>query len=296
MSETELTKLRDEIDAIDLQLLQLLARRDAVSGRVRLAKAGDDVKLRPGREADILRSLLAANKGGFPERSLLRIWREIFSASLASQGAYSTAVLTQDGGSFLWDQARDHFGGSGTFHRCTTPRRVLEAVAGGEDALGILPLPDPEDADPWWQHLLVQPKAAGRGGDAPQIIAKLPFWSSAGANINGNGETALVIAMMAPDPSGHDRSFVAIDLAREVSANRLTSALGAAGIDAALAARWHETAAPERWVSLIDMAGFVDADDARFGALSDALEVPVNQILRLGCFAAPSIIEAKGRS
>ena len=295
MSEAELTKLRDEIDAIDLELLQLLARRDAVSGRVRLAKAGDDVKLRPGREADILRSLLAANKGGFPERSMLRIWREIFSASLASQGAYSTAVLTQDGGSLLWDQARDHFGAGGTYHGCATPRRVLESVAGGEDALGILPLPDPEDTDPWWQHLLVQPKAAG-GGDAPQIIAKLPFWSSAGANKNGNGETALVIAMMAPDPSTNDRPLAAIDLAGEVSANRLTSALGAAGIDAALAARWHETAAPERWVNLIDMAGFTDADDARFDALSDALEVPVNQILRLGCFAAPSVIKAKGKS
>ncbi len=295
MSETELTKLRDEIDAIDLELLQLLARRDAVSGRVRLAKAGDDVKLRPGREADILRSLLAANKGGFPERSLLRIWREIFSASLASQGAYSTAVLSQDGGSLLWDQARDHFGAGSAFHRCVTPRRVLEAVVGGEDALGILPLPDPEDADPWWQHLLVQPKAAG-GGDAPQIIAKLPFWSSAAANSNSNSETALVIAMMAPDPSANDRSFVAIDLAGEISANRLSSALDAAGINAALAARWHETAAPERWVSLIDMAGFADADDACFGALTDALDVPVNQILRLGCFAAPSIIEAKRRS
>ena len=117
-----------------MQLLELLARRDAVSGRVRLANAGDAVKLRPGREADILRSLLAANKGGFPERSLLRIWREIFSASLASQGTYSTAVLSQDRGSLLWDQARDHFGAGGTCNRCATPRRVLEAVSGGEDA------------------------------------------------------------------------------------------------------------------------------------------------------------------
>jgi chorismate mutase len=294
MSETDITSLRDEIDAIDLELLQLLARRDAVSGRVRLAKAGDDVKLRPGREADILRALLAANDGGFPERSLLRIWREIFSASLASQGAYSTAVLTQDGGSLLWDQARDHFGAGGTFHRCATPRRVLEAVAAGEDTLGILPLPAPEDSDPWWQHLLVQPNSTAGGSGAPQIIAKLPFWTPAGDN--GNSETAVVIAMMAPDPSGRDRTFLAIDLAGEVSANRLTSALGAAGIDAALAARWHETAAPERWVNLIDMAGFADADDARFSALTDALEVPVNQILRLGCFAAPSVIETKGRN
>ena len=143
MSEAELTKLRDEIDAIDLELLQLLARRNAVGGRVRLVKAGDKVKLRPGREANILRKLLATNKGGYPDRSLLRIWREIFSASLASQGAFSTAVLTEDGGSLLWDLGRDHFGAGGGFTRCTTPRRVLEAVSRGEDALGILPAPDP---------------------------------------------------------------------------------------------------------------------------------------------------------
>ncbi len=44
-------------------------------------------------------------------------------------------------------------------------------------------------------------------------------------------------------------------------------------------------------MKLIDMAGFAGADDARFGALTDALEVPVNQIFRLGSFAVPSIIE-----
>ena len=290
MSEAELNKLRDEIDAIDLELLQLLARRNAVSGRVRLVKTGDKVKLRPGREAKILRKLLAANKGGYPDRSLLRIWREIFSASLASQGAFSTAVLTEDGGSLLWDLGRDHFGAGGAFTRCPTPRRVLEAVSRGEDALGILPAPDPEDADPWWQHLLVQPNSVG-GAGAPQIIAKLPFWISGSSNSGGGGGTAVVIAMIEPDPSGDDRTYMAIDLAGEVSANRLTSALADAGFDSTLAARWHETQAPERWVKLIDMAGFAGADDARFGALTDALEVPVNQIFRLGSFAVPSIIE-----
>ena len=97
--------------------------------------------------------------------------------------------------------------------------------------------------------------------------------------------------MIEPDPSGDDRTYMAIDLAGEVSANRLTSALADAGFDGTLAARWHETQAPERWVKLIDMAGFAGADDARFGALTDALEVPVNQIFRLGSFAVPSIIE-----
>ena len=290
MSDAGLTKLRDEIDAIDQELLALLAKRDAVSGRVRVTKAGDGVKLRPGREANILRALLVANKGNFAERSLLRIWREIFSASLASQGAYSTAVLTEGGGSVFWDLAHDHFGAGGTFTRCATSRRVLEAVARGEDALGVLPAPDPEDGAPWWQHLLVQPETAG-AATAPRIIARLPFWTSGKA---GSGETAVVIAAMEPDPSGDDRTYMAIDLAGEVSQTRLAGGLSDAGFAATLAARWHEREAPERWVNLIDLAGFGESDDARFDALANALETPVNQILRLGCYATPSGIDGAG--
>ena len=290
MSNAELTKLRDEIDAIDQELLALLGKRSAISGRVRVAKAGDGVKLRPGREAKIMRALLVANKGYFAERSLLRIWREIFSASLASQGAYSTAVLAQGGDSVIWDLAYDHFGAGGTFTRCTTSRRVLEAVAHGEEALGVLPTPDPADENPWWQHLLIQPEAAD-AATPPRIIARLPFWKSGKPD---NGETAVVVAAMEPDPSGDDRTFMAIDLAGEVSQNRLAGAISDAGFDATFAARWHEREAPERWVNLIDLAGFAESDDARFNALANTLDTPVNQILRLGCYAVPSDIDDAG--
>jgi chorismate mutase len=302
MSETELTDLRAEIDAIDIELLQLLVRRNSVSDRVKLVKTDAGVKLRPGREAEILRRLLARNAGRYPARTLLRIWREIFSASLANQGAFSTAVLTQDGGHILWDLARDHLGSGGAFNRYATPRRVLEAVAGGEDTLGVLPAPDPQDADPWWQHLLVHPNLANNI-KTPKIIARLPIAKAGNmaGNMAGNragdiAEEAVIIALMEPDASADDRAYLAIDLANDVSADRLSEALDGVGIDGVLAARWHEAAAPERWVNLVHIGGYSGIGDARFQALADRLGGQINQIIWLGSYAEQlNLAEIGGR-
>lgn len=298
MSETELTDLRAEIDAIDIELLQLLLRRNSVSDRVKLVKTDAGVKLRPGREVEILRRLLARNAGRYPARTLLRIWREIFSASLANQGVFSTAVLTQDGGHILWDLARDHLGSGGAFSRYATPRRVLEAVAGGEDTLGVLPAPDPQDADPWWQHLLVHPNLANNIR-TPKIIARLPIAKAGNRAANRAGEMdeeAVIIALMEPDASGDDRAYLAIDLASDVSADRLSKALDGAGIDGVLAARWHEAAAPERWVNLVHIGGFSGIGDARFQALADRLGGQINQIIWLGSYAEQlNLAEIGGR-
>ena len=72
-----LSALRDEIDAIDRNLHELIMRRTEVVEGVRAAKEGAKVMIRPSREAKILYRLMAEHKGGFPKRELARIWREL---------------------------------------------------------------------------------------------------------------------------------------------------------------------------------------------------------------------------
>ena len=49
MSETDLTALRKEIDAIDAEIHALIMRRAAITESIRGLKAGDELKLRPAR-------------------------------------------------------------------------------------------------------------------------------------------------------------------------------------------------------------------------------------------------------
>ena len=125
MSETDLSALRQEIDTIDAELHALLVRRAAVSEKVRGIKSDDSLKLRPGREANILRALIARHSGSFPKAQLIRIWREILTASLAMQGPFSVAVYATETAHSLWDLARDHFGSGLISWKFGTTRRVV---------------------------------------------------------------------------------------------------------------------------------------------------------------------------
>jgi len=287
MADNELENLRAEIDAVDAELLDLLIRRNRVSERVKQAKSDQSMMLRPGREANILRKLIERNAGTYPPQTLLHIWREIFSASLALQGAVSTAVFIPDGSHVLWDMARDHFGSTAAITGHTTPRRVVEAVVFGESSLGVLPIPHRQNPDPWWQYLLVLPNAANEGR-AARIIARLPF-----AQTGEGAAEALVIAMMEPDPSGDDRSFLAFILNADVPADKLSQAMADAGLNGELAARWHDQSAPERWITLAEFDGYVSLDDGRIAAFSDQFDGQVSQIVWLGSYARPLRISNK---
>ena len=111
-SPAELNSLRTEIDALDAQIHALLRQRFAVTAAVSAAKGAiDDPRLipRPKREAAIVEARLAEHEGAMPERSLVRIWREIMGAACSQQGDFKVGV---EGEAFsaLALHAREHFG------------------------------------------------------------------------------------------------------------------------------------------------------------------------------------------
>ena len=111
-----LTQLRAEIDEIDDGLLALLAQRIAVTGRVKDNKIVSaqrwPLPIRPAREAQILRRLLAKAEGtGISPEFLVRLWRGILSDSSNRQQKMTLHVgrhLNANTGFRL--RLRDHFG------------------------------------------------------------------------------------------------------------------------------------------------------------------------------------------
>ena len=81
-----LEDLREELQRINLDLLELLSRRARVVEQVRTVKERDGIPAHvPEREQAMLDALVAANRGPFPEETVRRLFREIFQASLALQ-------------------------------------------------------------------------------------------------------------------------------------------------------------------------------------------------------------------
>ena len=63
--EDKLLKLRDSIDALDSQLLDLINKRASYAQEVAIVKEelGDDIYFKPEREAKVLRSVMDRNNG-----------------------------------------------------------------------------------------------------------------------------------------------------------------------------------------------------------------------------------------
>ncbi|HEY0420486.1 MAG TPA: chorismate mutase [Acetobacteraceae bacterium] len=271
-SALTLPELRAELDRIDDAIHDLLMRRAAVVTQVAGTKGG--VALRPGREAQIIRRLLARHEGALPAQVLPRIWRELIAACTSMQGSYVIAVCEADANAGFVPCAREHFGALTRLRVHRSAAQAIGDVSAGRAIAAVLPMPAEEEVPSaaWWTALLHH--------DEPRIhvVARLPFWAprSEGAP----RAQALVVAAIAPDPSGQDRSLIGLELKPETSRARLGAALAAAGFATGAVILRREGAVAR---ALVDVEGLVADADPRLDALGEVLRRPVV----LGAYGVP---------
>jgi chorismate mutase len=277
-SESTLDALRREIDEIDDGIHDLLMRRTAVVEKIRRTKGLEaGPYLRAAREAAVLRRLIERHSGNFPKVALVRIWREIMSALVRVQGPFAVAVFAPADYPHYWDLARDHFGSSTPMIRCTTVEQVVRAASESEGTVGVLPWPHESRHEPWWRHL------ASEEPDTLRIIARLPF----AATGRPDDPQAVAVAHMEQEPSGRDRSLLAIATVAEVSRSRFLAATKAAGFVPRFVSEWQDSEPGAEWWYLIEIDEFVAADDPRLARLLEAPEGTIARVVRVGGYAEP---------
>src|ERR1044071_1636961 len=96
MTETpkSLDDLRQEIDRIDDAMHRLLIERGSIiDALVKVKRTGETGSaFRPGREADMMRSLVARHSGRLPFSAVEHIWRTIISGFTHVQAPYAVHV------------------------------------------------------------------------------------------------------------------------------------------------------------------------------------------------------------
>ncbi|MCW8836926.1 MAG: chorismate mutase [Rhodospirillales bacterium] len=277
--KTELNKLREEIDEIDNSIHDLIMRRTQIVEKVRDVKSDSAVKIRPSREAEILYRLVNRHEGPFPKRELVRIWRELIVATLSFEGPFSTAVYAPQKGSGYWDLARDQYGSFTKMVPNSSVRRVVDSVRSKEYTVGILPIPNEDDAEPWWPILMREHE------DTPRIIARLPF--AGPGNGRGSSLEALVICPLAAESTGRDRSYIGIDAEEPLSRPRLLRELPEIGMTPRFLATYHDKQRPEVWMHLIETDGFIAAGDPRLESLLERFGDHIKRVVPLGSYAIP---------
>jgi chorismate mutase / prephenate dehydratase len=143
MAETPnpaLLALRDEIDALDRELLALLNRRAGLALEVgELKKAEGSPVFRPEREAQVIDKLKSLNGGPLRPDSVAPIWREIMSACRSLESPTRVAYLGP-AGTFSEQAALGYFGSSIVRVPCASIDEVFRSTTAGAADFGVVPV------------------------------------------------------------------------------------------------------------------------------------------------------------
>lgn len=275
-----LDDLRVELDAIDDAMHDLIMRRAGVVEQVSAAKehsAGRGV-LRPGREARILRRLVERHSGAFPVASVVRIWRELISASVGMQTRFSAGVFRPEPDPGYWDLAREQFGIYAPMKEFGSAEAALAAVTRGDVTVAVLPMPSEDEEGDWWAGMISAPGDDG----APQVIWHLPFTGFASGP--SQLHEALVVGMTAQEESGDDHSMFVVETQSAGGIADLMAGLKTQGL---VPVSWLSQEQGNASLVLIVLEGFVSADDPRLAAAA-----PDTVVHGLGGYPVPFAADA----
>jgi len=279
MDAPRLNALRQEIDSIDRDLHGLIRRRATLVGEITATKPAGGLALRPGREAQIMRTRLASHDGGFPAAAVYRMWREMMSGfALMQTPGLKVAVCRPADQPGYWDLARDHFGCQVPMVAYESPAQVLADVRASPTTVGVVPAPIEADTAPWW------PLLAGPDPTLPNVVARLPFLAM--PNARARGITALVLARIEPEESGDDRTLISIDSKQGFSRNRLAGALAKAALPPYASAMDQMVAGVHHY--LLELPGVIGDADPRLRALEQALALGHGTVATIGAYAQPA--------
>lgn len=235
-----LDEVRARIDEIDAELLRLVDARASLARIVADAKraAGDGGRfgLRPAREAQLLRRLLATSRRGASDALTVRLWRELISDSLARQGPFHIAVWGAGDATRTVELARFRFGAAPPLARAGRPEDAL-AAAKTRGGVAVLSLAGEQ---PWWGRMLAEPSLT--------VFAALPCLAAMGPL------TALAVGQVDIEPTGADQTFWVTDAAQPAAT--VAEALSRDGVAAELLAN-------AGGLKLFGLAGYYQRDDQR---------------------------------
>ncbi|MDD5199405.1 MAG: chorismate mutase [Terrimicrobiaceae bacterium] len=137
---SDLSEIREKIDAIDLQLLRLLNERATLALEIGRIKSRDGLPIyAPDREIALLRGLVEKSEGPLSPAAIRAIYREIMSAALALEKNVVIGCFGPEGGA-CHQAAKARFGSSVTYTFFPEVGELFEAIGRGEGDCGVVPI------------------------------------------------------------------------------------------------------------------------------------------------------------
>lgn len=140
---TSIASIRNQIDSLDSQLLEMLNQRIELAkqiGALKVQEYGEQVMIyRPEREAQVLRRLKSENNGYVSDEQIDVLFREVMSISRGAEAQLSVAVLGPEG-TFSELAGKKQFGSAVNIVGFSRIDEVFDAVEHGTAHYGVVPI------------------------------------------------------------------------------------------------------------------------------------------------------------
>lgn len=233
-TDAPLQQFRNQIDAIDAEILRLLKQRGEVVEQVGAYKTQAGIQccfIRPAREAVMLRYLLQADVGHYPRRELLAIWRLFIGGFTNIEQDITLSIYAPNKQPELHWAAREFFGASSTMRLHHNISKVLVDIRDDVARVAALPMPVQGESDStmgsdgaWWYHLTTSAYADIK------LYATIPFVQDKAIPMG------VLLAKLQPEPSGDDVTLLVVrhdeGCSRAALCEKLQQALTATGDNA----------------------------------------------------------------
>jgi chorismate mutase len=281
--QDDLSSLRARIDAIDGEIARKLAERMevvAAIGNIKKRTENGGLALRPAREADIIRRLVKQNEDRFPTAALVRIWRELLSATTRAQSRLLPVIVD---GSVDLRTIADHFGSPSEPLIVANEVAALKALDANDADIAIIAIPRAQDR--WWLELTDWREQRAAGTPELRVVGRLPFHD------RGAPPDRLfwVVAALPIERSDEDRTVIAIETDAMITARTLLDRLRPHGLDA----RWHggqENWPQRRTLHCLDIEGFADDLEATVGEILNDETGGHATVSVIGGYASPIMV------
>ena len=144
MKNHELESARQQIDALDVEIMERISRRAALALETARAKQPHGAFYDPAREAQVLRRIRETNPGPLSDDRMAHLFREIMSACLALEHPTQVAYLGPEG-TFTHQAALRHFGHAAEITPHDNIAEVFREVESGQSEYGVVPVENSTD-------------------------------------------------------------------------------------------------------------------------------------------------------
>lgn len=217
--------LRDEIDAIDKQIIELIKSRMSIIPRVSELKKNNNEKfyIKSAREADMIKNLVSKVEGNYLKQAVASIWRKIICVANMEEQVLKIGIHNPRSIIDYEYLVKDHFLVQANINNFDSATNLITEMQNGSINIGVFLLPNENDdfdkkdsfQENWWINM-------ANNQIGLKIYSKIPFVEFY-SNKKMSNISLVATAIKSPEQSIQDSTVICLEANSQFSKSQIIS-------------------------------------------------------------------------